>query len=141
MRSKLDPGVLTGYQFVSVCGRELNFVNADVVPIVFHSLAPPTAQESQKNNSRQGAPIMELVYGHNLRSPLCPSALWMDEEGKVFHPAPSKGGGGENALLRTHLVQEMVEKGILGIESETGCFFALWAGIKYLVPVKKRQEK
>lgn len=47
------------YPFVSVCGKELNFVRPAATPIVFHSLV-----DNNKNNGHDGHRL-DLVFGGN----------------------------------------------------------------------------
>ncbi|TPX63422.1 hypothetical protein SpCBS45565_g06624 [Spizellomyces sp. 'palustris'] len=64
-----------GYRYVSPCGREMNYVQAEDAPIVFQDL---TSDGSQ------------LTYAGSHVHPFSPSSLYMSAtSGRLYHPLPS----------------------------------------------------
>lgn len=59
------------YPFLSPCGREQNFVQADDTPVVFHKLVDG-----------------QLVYAPNLSVPFKPETLRFSADGVLYHEAP-----------------------------------------------------
>ncbi len=78
------------HPFVSPCGREWNFVQADDRPIVFHTLTS----------------VPELCYAFSLTVPFDPQSLWRNAVGRLYHRAPV----GELGLLSSSLVLSLAER-------------------------------
>lgn len=74
----LDEGAqyLPSYNYVSPCGRELNFVRAEDTGLVFQRL-----EEGQ------------LFYAPALSVPFQPEQLCVSDDGRLYHPAPRIGLG------------------------------------------------
>jgi hypothetical protein len=69
-----DAGFRKHYPFVSLCGREVNFIRPACSPIVYHSIV----------NSGS-----DLMYGGNLIQPFQYSNLAISKEsGKIYHKLP-----------------------------------------------------
>ncbi|XP_043285334.1 UPF0598 protein CG30010 [Venturia canescens] len=85
------------FPYLSVCGRERNFVRCDDVPIVFTHVL----QKEPEN--------WWFSYAHagdSLMVPFEPEKLYMSiHSGRVYHPASSKVGGA--GLVRSNLAIEM----------------------------------
>ena len=81
------------YAFVSICGRELNFVAADSTPIVYRDLV------EQSNGEHV------LTFAAKLSQPFEPDKLQLARDGRFYHPAPAFVGG--MALLRSALTFEL----------------------------------
>jgi len=96
------------FPFISLCGRERNFIHCDDVPIVFTTLLPGTIvlhQTSQTDTSSRGSKsdssvsdsFDRLSYGGAgdlLTFPFNPTEISMlPLTGRVYHPAPEKAGG------------------------------------------------
>jgi len=82
---------LPTYQYLSPCGREMNFVRAADTGVVF--------------NRMEGE---SLVYAHNLRMSFQPSKLKISSEGRVYHPSPV----GADALIASNVVQQVLQHNI-----------------------------
>lgn len=91
------------FPFISLCGRERNFIRCDDLPIVFTHLL---------NDGQQ------LSYGYTgdkLVFPFTPEHLYMSPNtGRVYHPAEQKYEG--IALIRSKLAIELSK----GFEFEAG---------------------
>ena len=84
------------FPYVSLCGRELNFVRCDDLPIVYtHVIDTPDGEH--------------LTYAHAgnlLTVPFQPQGLCMlPESGRVYHPAPSLPAG--VGLVKSSLAIEL----------------------------------
>ncbi|XP_071774531.1 UPF0598 protein C8orf82 homolog [Centroberyx gerrardi] len=92
------------FPFLSLCGRERNFVRCDDRPLVFtHLLQGPAEAQGTA-----GAPEL-LSYcggGEKLAVPFRPEALYMHPaSGRVYHPCSERGGG--VGLVRSALAIEL----------------------------------
>ncbi|KAI5094428.1 UPF0598 protein C8orf82-like isoform X1, partial [Silurus meridionalis] len=84
------------FPFVSLCGRERNFLRCDDQPVVFTNLLPETGQ---------GARLSYCGGGTKLNVAFQPSSLFMNpDSGRVYHPAPEQLGG--IGLVRSALAIE-----------------------------------
>ncbi|KGL98596.1 UPF0598 protein C8orf82, partial [Charadrius vociferus] len=84
------------FPFLSLCGRERNFLRCDDRPIVFTQLLSDAAQ--RRFLSYCGA-------GERLTVPFQPESLVMlPTNGRLYHPAPAKAGG--VGLVRSALAME-----------------------------------
>eukprot|EP00287_Rhodomonas_sp_CCMP768_P017109 CAMPEP_0202811960 /NCGR_PEP_ID=MMETSP1389-20130828/3687_1 /ASSEMBLY_ACC=CAM_ASM_000865 /TAXON_ID=302021 /ORGANISM="Rhodomonas sp., Strain CCMP768" /LENGTH=145 /DNA_ID=CAMNT_0049483215 /DNA_START=157 /DNA_END=594 /DNA_ORIENTATION=+ len=94
VRNTLEEGSkhLPAYQYVSPCGKELNFVRAEDTGIVFHQLAGN-----------------RLVYAADLSVPYQPEKLCISEDGRLYHPAPEIGLGLIASGLVASAFQEHIE--------------------------------
>ncbi|XP_052755530.1 UPF0598 protein CG30010 isoform X2 [Galleria mellonella] len=84
------------FPFLSLCGRERNYIRCDDVPIVYTHLI-------NKNE------IDFLTYGYAgdlLKTPFIPEKIYMlPNTGRVYHPADDKYGG--IGLIRSKLAIEL----------------------------------
>lgn len=85
----LENGILQDYPYVSLCGREVNFIRPAALPIVFH-----TKKEDK------------LFFGGNLDHRFCPSHLAVSpKSGQLFH---------RNASTKTRITNECQGAGGVG---------------------------
>uniref|UniRef100_A0A1B6E3I0 Uncharacterized protein n=1 Tax=Clastoptera arizonana TaxID=38151 RepID=A0A1B6E3I0_9HEMI len=97
---RLRPNVTGRYEkdfpFISPCGRELNFIRCDDMPIVYTHIV-------NKNNKDV------LCYGHIgdiMYQDFQPDHIYMDNTtGRVYHPAPETAGS--IGLIRSKLAIEI----------------------------------
>lgn len=88
------------FPYLSICGRERNFVRCDDYPVVYTYIIQKESAEGKK----------DLYLAHNhagqlLSQEFQPSMLVMfPNTGRVYHPAPSKVGG--IGLVRSKLAIE-----------------------------------
>jgi len=94
---------LSTHPFISPCGSELNFIQAEVTPIVFHHLTQiDQTENSLHSNSDSSAssfsppssnafsvPRYFLSYAGSLSLPFDPSSLRVDDSGRFYHFLPS----------------------------------------------------
>lgn len=124
---KNDTGRYTeNFPYVSLCGRERNFVRCDDLPIVFTKVV-------QKQNNETGKQEDWFGFAHAeelLMVRFQPEKLYMNiQSGRVYHPAPEKVGG--IGLVRSKIAIEFssffnFEKG----EEHSPTHF-LWKNKKY----------
>ena len=92
------------FPFLSLCGRERNFVRCDDRPLVFTHLLPPLTEEQALGSGTE-----MLTYcggGEQLSVPFRPEALYMHPtSGRVYHPCPELAGG--VGLVRSALAIEL----------------------------------
>lgn len=92
------------FPYMSLCGRERNFLRCDDRPVVFTHLlqspaGSPGTSESQELLSYCGG-------GEKLSIPFLPEALYMHPvSGRVYHPCSERGGG--VGLVRSALAIEL----------------------------------
>lgn len=90
------------FPYLSLCGKERNFVRCDDLPIVFTKLV-------QKTNGSTGKEEDWFGYAHAedlLMVPFEPERLVMNiDSGRVYHPAPDKAGG--IGLVRSKIAIEL----------------------------------
>lgn len=85
------------FPFVSLCGRERNYIRCDDLPLVFtHLIEKETSSNTPEEHLSFGnaGDLMTLIFE--------PSELLMEiETGRVYHPGPEKIGG--VGLVRSQL--------------------------------------
>ncbi|KAM9365808.1 UPF0598 protein C8orf82 homolog [Pholidichthys leucotaenia] len=87
------------FPFLSLCGRERNFLRCDDRPVVFTHLLQGHTQEEQELLSYCGG-------AEKLSVPFRPEALFMHPvNGRVYHPGPEHSGG--VGLVRSALAIEL----------------------------------
>lgn len=87
------------FPFVSLCGRERNFVRCDDLPIVFTELLLSNSNMEQDHLSYACA-------GDLLTVPFSPQDICMlPSTGRVYHPGPTKSGG--VGLVKSSLAFEL----------------------------------
>lgn len=88
----------TQFPFVSLCGRERNFLRCDDRPVVFTEILPGTGADTERLLSYCGA-------GDRLTIPFQPQNLVVSpRNGRLYHPAPTRVGG--VGLVRSALALE-----------------------------------
>lgn len=84
------------FPFISLCGRERNFIRCDDVPIVYTHIITKNGQDV-------------MTYGHAgdlLSAPFMPDKIYMlPRTGRVYHPAEDVYGG--IGLIRSKLAIEL----------------------------------
>ena len=65
-----EEAVCSTYPFLSMCGNEMNFLQAADTPFVFHSYTP-----SDNNRESGDAPFLSLTFGGDLTVPFQPSLV------------------------------------------------------------------
>ncbi|GAB0181198.1 UPF0598 protein C8orf82 [Grus japonensis] len=86
----------TEFPFLSLCGRERNFLRCDDRPIVFTQILP---------GSGENRFLSYCGGGERLVVPFQPESLVvLPENGRLYHPAPAKAGG--VGLVRSALAFE-----------------------------------
>ncbi|KAK4291236.1 hypothetical protein Pmani_035922 [Petrolisthes manimaculis] len=84
------------FPFLSLCGRERNYIRCDDLPIVYTHIEENKGEYSLTYNHTGGA----------LKTPFQPSQLCMEGgTGRVYHPAPSRVGG--VGLVRSKLALQL----------------------------------
>lgn len=82
-----ETGRYEEFPFVSPCGRELNFLQCDDKPIVYHSIIESTDNSTADMLTINGAES-------NLTYPFQPQKLCMfPVTGRIYHPADQRYGG------------------------------------------------
>lgn len=91
------------FQYVSLCGRERNYIRCDDVPIVFTHVLPPPANAITPTTTAE-----RLSYAHAgdlLTVDFQPHRIFMSPlSGRVYHPAGPKQGS--IGLVRSKLAIE-----------------------------------
>ncbi|XP_015592399.1 UPF0598 protein CG30010 [Cephus cinctus] len=78
------------FPYLSICGKEHNFIRCDDVPIVFTRVL-------EKQSPNTGEIYYQFGYAHAeelLSVPFEPDKIYMNiNTGRIYHPAPDKAGG------------------------------------------------
>jgi hypothetical protein len=111
---------LPDFPYISLCGRERNFVRCDDKPMVFtHVLEAADG-------------TLRLSYAHAgdlLTVPFQPNYIYVDPStGRVYHPAPERVGG--IGLVRSQLAIEFSQHFIFEPNKSEPCKFK-WQGKTY----------
>ncbi|CAL8394178.1 unnamed protein product [Boreogadus saida] len=119
------------FPFLSLCGRERNFVRCDDRPLVFTHLLPPPMEELAPG---PGPDMLSYCGGgEQLSAPFRPEALYMHPaSGRVYHPCPELAGG--VGLVRSALAIELSPFFLYeqqGQEEQPTHF--LWAGGRHVL--------
>jgi hypothetical protein len=111
------------FPYLSVCGRERNFIRCDDYPIVFTDVIKSTIDGQLEDR---------LCYGHAgdlLSVKFEPEKVFMlPETGRVYHPAPKNGGA--VGLVRSKLAIEFSKWFEFDDEHKNPNYF-IWDGRKY----------
>ncbi|GCC37070.1 UPF0598 protein C8orf82 homolog [Chiloscyllium punctatum] len=94
---KNSTGRYQEFPYVSLCGRERNFLRCDDLPVVFTHLIKGLGSEQELLSYCGG--------GDKLAVPFEPQRLFMPENGRVYHPAPERSGG--MGLVKSSLAFEL----------------------------------
>ncbi|XP_011189805.2 UPF0598 protein CG30010 [Zeugodacus cucurbitae] len=85
------------FPYLSLCGRERNFIRCDDTPIVFTHVLP---------DDKGGDRLLYAHAGEQLTTEFLPQKIYMNPKtGRVYHPAWSKVGG--IGLIRSKLAIEL----------------------------------
>lgn len=88
------------FPFVSPCGREMNYIRCDDLPVVFATII-----EDPDDNNTPGVLTFSGI-GDILTFPFEPEKVCMlPESGRIYHPGPEKVGG--VALIKSSLAIEL----------------------------------
>lgn len=88
------------FPFVSPCGREMNYIRCDDLPVVF-----ATITEDPEDDKSPGLLTFSGI-GDLLTFPFQPEKVCMlPESGRIYHPGPEKVGG--VALIKSSLAIEL----------------------------------
>lgn len=106
------------FPYISLCGRERNFIRCDDVPIVFtHVLPPPSSTSTEQPPAAAAAE--RLAYAHAgdlLTVDFQPERIFMSPlSGRVYHPAGQRHG--RIGLVRSKLAIEFSRH--FGYESDS----------------------
>ncbi|XP_063696336.1 UPF0598 protein CG30010 [Culicoides brevitarsis] len=86
------------FPYLSLCGRERNFVRCDDLPIVFTHILP-----DKKDPTKE---LLTYNYASDLLTvDFEPDKIFMAPSGKVYHPAPARYGN--IGLIRSKLAIEL----------------------------------
>ncbi|XP_023707741.1 UPF0598 protein CG30010 isoform X2 [Cryptotermes secundus] len=111
------------FPYLSVCGRERNFIRCDDFPVVFTHVIRGTVNGQTED---------QLSYGHAgdlLRVKFEPEKIFMlPESGRVYHPAPENVGG--VGLVRSKLAIDFSKCFEFDDEHKNPIHF-MWNGSKY----------
>lgn len=89
------------FPFVSPCGREMNYIRCDDVPVVFATII----EDPGDSNQSPGLLTFSGV-GDMMTFPFQPEKVCMlPESGRIYHPGPEKVGG--VALIKSSLAIEL----------------------------------
>jgi hypothetical protein len=101
------------FPFLSLCGREHNFLRCDdCPPIVFHSLKP-TLKELDLAATPQSSNMPELVFAGSLSAPFNQKNVTIGEDGRLYYPLPlmyETRQLGKLGLIGAHLAMELAER-------------------------------
>lgn len=91
------------FPFLSLCGRERNFLRCDDRPVVFTHLLQTTGDQDQDQQQQQ---LSYCGGAEKLAVPFRPEALYMHPcSGRVYHPCSERSGG--VGLVRSALAIEL----------------------------------
>ncbi|XP_062382698.1 UPF0598 protein C8orf82 homolog [Sardina pilchardus] len=96
------------FPYVSLCGRERNFLRCDDQPVVFtHLLPPPSSSPGETTPSPGETPLLSFCGGGaKLAVRFRPDSLYMaPASGRLYHPAAERTGG--VGLVRSALAYEL----------------------------------
>lgn len=89
------------FPFISPCGREMNYIRCDDLPVVFSTII-----EDSDNTSKSPGLLTFSGIGDTLTFPFQPEKVCMlPESGRIYHPGPEKVGG--VALIKSSLAIEL----------------------------------
>ncbi|XP_062857250.1 UPF0598 protein C8orf82 homolog [Trichomycterus rosablanca] len=111
------------FPFLSLCGRERNFLRCDDQPIVFTHLLSDRGPEEHLSYCGGGVKLMV---------PFRPESLFMNpKSGRVYHPAPKQTGG--VGLVCSALAIELSPKFqyLPGQDTNVQPTYFIWAGQRH----------
>ena len=94
------------FPYLSLCGREANWVRAADTPVVFSDLVQDCAAADD-----DAAPTWSLQYAHSLRQPFEPAELRVCKDtGRLYHRLDGKESSCDYALIRSALAGRIAER-------------------------------
>lgn len=120
------------FKYCSPCGKEMNYVRCDDVPIVFTHII----QDGQHGDV--------LSYGHAgelLTAKFEPEKLYMTKSGRVYHPANEQTGG--VGLVKSSLAIEFSKYFVFEIIDQSDMKSPIefvWKGINYKLTKELRDK-
>lgn len=114
----------TDFPYISLCGRERNFIRCDDVPIVYTHI-------SQKEIDYAQYDVLSYGYaGDLLSAPFLPRKIYMlPETGRVYHPTDDKYGG--VGLIKSKLAIELSKNFEFNDGETSPPSHFTWKGVKY----------
>ncbi|KAM9832085.1 UPF0598 protein C8orf82 homolog [Neosynchiropus ocellatus] len=108
------------FPFLSLCGRERNFLRCDDRPVVFTHLLP----------GPDGDRLSFCGGGQKLAVPFRPEALYMEpDSGRLYHPCSDRTGG--VGLVRSALAMELSPSFVYdAAENASGPTHVMWGGAR-----------
>lgn len=85
------------FPYISLCGRERNFVRCDDLPIVFTHILPDPHSKKELLTYSYASDLLTVGFE--------PDKIYMAPSGKVYHPAPERYGS--IGLIRSKLAIEL----------------------------------
>ncbi|XP_053710164.1 UPF0598 protein C8orf82 homolog isoform X1 [Synchiropus splendidus] len=112
------------FPFLSLCGRERNFLRCDDRPVVFTHLLPGTGPGPGRDR------LSFCGGGQQLSVPFRPEALYMEPgSGRLYHPCPDRAGG--VGLVRSALAIELSPSLVYAAtEKQSGPSHVVWGGAR-----------
>ncbi|KAH8398578.1 hypothetical protein KR222_000511, partial [Zaprionus bogoriensis] len=109
----------TMFPYISLCGRERNYLRCDDTPIVFTDLL-------KKENFESKCALTYAHGGPDLSVEFHPNKLYMHpESGRLYHPAWAEVGG--IGLIRSKLAIELSQNFVFSVGDELPTHFK-WHG-------------
>ncbi len=109
-------GAHLDHPYVSPCGRERNYLQAEDRPIVFQHL---------HDHLHAGVEGGVLGYAGSLSLPFDPTALRVSAQGRLYHPAPV----GDLGLLHSRLALQLGAQ----VEERQGAYYLCLGSNRFLI--------
>ena len=77
---------MTEFPYLSLCGKERNFVRCDDIPIVFTEIFDDASDEVPLLSYNHGSRLLSVAFEPE-------KICMMPETGRIYHPGPEKTGG------------------------------------------------
>ncbi|XP_075262809.1 UPF0598 protein C8orf82 homolog [Convolutriloba macropyga] len=128
------------FPFVSLCGKERNFLKCDDVPIVFTKFfCNRKVVECLKNEIHRDSDVYMVPNGvlkTSLMEKFDPAKLHMAETGRLYHPCLAKWGG--VGLIKSSIAEELSSNFIYNGNSATDPVGFTWQGKPFVLEKKLR---
>ncbi|KAJ6632967.1 UPF0598 protein [Pseudolycoriella hygida] len=109
------------FPYLSVCGRERNYIRCDDLPIVFTHVVVTSEEQIEKLSYAHAGELLTL--------PFEPNKIFMSPtSGRVYHPADTKHGS--IGLIRSKLAIEFSKHFEFENDEEAPTHFT-WNGVRY----------
>eukprot|EP00758_Cryptobia_borreli_P003749 Tbor_TRINITY_DN3961_c0_g1::TRINITY_DN3961_c0_g1_i1::g.754::m.754 len=135
------------FPFVSLCGKELNFIACEKEPIVFHNLTFPVTCESTCSSIVEGnlredeckAPEAFLTFAGTLTVPFASKALRVDTDGFMYHPLPDSSQRSPPAapygLVGATVGLQLGFNFVCDDLNQEGNYEIMWEGLKSVIKI------